>query len=406
MYDVIIIGARCAGASTSMLLANKGYKVLLVDRATFPKDLPHGHFIHRHGPARLQRWGVLDRIAATNCPPVTTFTTDYGDEPLTGRDIASDGIAFGYGPRRAALDHVLVDAAVQAGAELREGFVVEGFTSDGDRVTGIRARDEAGGPAVCERAALTIGADGRNSRLARAVRAPAYEATAPLTCWYFSYWSGVPADGLEVAVRGRKVLFAFPTNDGLYAVFVGWAGSELPTIRRDVERSLMAAIDEVPELSERIRSGRREERIYGMADVPNFLRRPYGPGWALVGDAGSHKDPFMALGICDAFRDAELLAQAFDDAQSGRRGMDDAMADYERHRNEATMPDYRQNLERARFTPFPDDLMGLRRALQGNARETSRYYLALEGMIPPASFFNAENVQRIAAGAGAHGTAD
>jgi flavin-dependent dehydrogenase len=296
MYDVIVIGARCAGASTAMLLARKGYKVLLVDRATFPKDIPHGHFIHRHGPRRLQRWGLLDRIVAINCPPVTSRTTDYGEIPLTGRELIVDGVALGYGPRRVVLDKVLIDAAVEAGAELREGFTVEGFTTDGDRITGIRGREKGRGSAVTEWASVTVGADGRNSRLARAVQAPKYEVTLPLTCWYFSYWSGVPHDGLQVVVRGNKVLFAFPTNDGLLGLFVGWSSTELPTARADIEGQLMAAVDEVPELADRIRAGRREERFYGMADVPNFLRKPYGPGWALVGDAGCQRIRFWRSG--------------------------------------------------------------------------------------------------------------
>ena len=198
MYDAIVIGARCAGAPTAMLLARKGYDVLLVDRATFPSDLPHGHFIHRHGPRRLNRWGLLDRVVATNCPPITSMTSDFGDFPLVGTGLMVDGVALGYGPRRSALDNVLVAAAVEAGAELRAGFVVEDFVTDGDRITGIRGRDGRGGSSVTERATVTIGADGRNSRLARFVQAPVSEATPALTCWYFSYWSGVPDNGLEV----------------------------------------------------------------------------------------------------------------------------------------------------------------------------------------------------------------
>jgi flavin-dependent dehydrogenase len=395
MYDVIVIGARCAGASTAMLLARKGYKVLLVDRATFPKDIPHGHFIHRHGPRCLQRWGLLDQIVATNCPPVTSITTDYGEIPLTGRELIVDGVALGYGPRRVVLDKVLIDAAVEAGAELREGFTMEGLTTDGDRITGIRGRERGRGSAVTERASITVGADGRNSHLARAVQAPKYEVTSPLTCWYFSYWSGVPHDGLQVAVRGNKVLFAFPTTDGLFGLFVAWSSTELPTVRADIEGQLMAAVDEVPELADRVRAGRREERFYGMADVPNFLRKPYGPGWALVGDAGCHKDPFLALGICDAFRDAELLVEALHSGLSGRYLLEQAMADYECQRNKATMVDYQQNLDRAQFKPLPAEMAQLRLALRGNQEDTNRYYMAIEGMIPPETFFNPENVQRI-----------
>jgi flavin-dependent dehydrogenase len=380
-----------------MLLARQGYRVLLVDRATFPSEIPHGHFIHRHGPARLRRWGLLDRIVATNCPAVTSMTSDFGDFPLVGHDLAVDGVALGYGPRRAALDKVLVDAAVEAGAELREGFVVEDFIADGERITGIRGRDRRGGAAVTERAAVTVGADGRNSRLARAVRAPVYEATPAVTCWYFSYWSGVPDEGLEVYVRHNRVIFAFPTSDGLFGLFVAWPSAELAAVRADIEGQFMAVIDQVPVLAERVRGGRREERFYGATDLPNFLRAPYGPGWALVGDAGCHKDPFLALGICDALRDAELLAEALGDGLSGRCALEVALAGYERRRNEATLPDYRQNLHAARFEPPPAEVTQLRAALRGNQEATNRFIMANEGMIPREAFFNPENLQRLMA---------
>ena len=395
MYDAIVVGARCAGAASAMLLAHKGYKVLLVDRAAFPSDIPHGHFIHRHGPRRLADWGLLDRVVATGCPAVRAMTTDFGDMPLTGTDLAVDGVALGYGPRRSALDKILVDAAVEAGAELRERFVVEEFVTDAEGITGVRGRTRQGGSLVTERARVTVGADGRNSRLARAVQAPAYEVTPPLTCWYFSYWSGVPDVGLEVYARDNRAIFAFPTNDGLFAVFIGWPSVQFPAVRADIEGRFMAAIEGVPALAERVRSGRREERFRGATDVPNFLRKPYGPGWALVGDAGCHKDPFLALGVCDAFRDAELLADALDDGLAGRRPLPEAMADYERERNAASLPDYHQNVHLARFQPLPADQVRLRAALRGNEEETNRFYLATQGMVPRETFFNPANLQRL-----------
>ena len=186
MYDAIILGARCAGSPTAMLLARQGYKVLLLDRAAFPSHLPHGHFIHRGGPRQIQKWGLLDDLIAAGCPPVTTFQQSIDDLALTGTDLAVDGVAFGYGPRRDVLDKVLVDAAVDAGAELREKFSVQEIFMEGDTVAGIRGRDNDGSPTVTERARIVIGADGRNSMLARAVQAPAYETMPTLLCWYFS----------------------------------------------------------------------------------------------------------------------------------------------------------------------------------------------------------------------------
>lgn len=400
MYDVIVCGARCAGAPTAMLLARKGYETLLLDRASFPSDLPHGHLIHRDGPRRLAAWGLLDRVAATNCPPITTMTTDYGDHPLTGVGLERNGVALAYAPRRWALDQVLVEAAVEAGAELRTGFRVLEYIREAGRITGIRGGggDRRG---VTEHAILTVGADGRRSLLARTVSAPLYHATPPFTCWYFSYWSGLGDRGLELYLRDRKVIIGFPTNDGLTGIFVAWPAAELDQVRRDTEASFLAALDEVPELGERVRAGRREERILGTTDLPNFFRTPFGPGWALVGDAGFHQDPYLALGISDAFRDAELLVDAIDAGLSGRRPIEEAMAGYERARNESARADYRLNLELARFTPLPPDLMRIRAAIRGDQEATNRYFRAMQGLIPREQFFNPENLERLASRAAA-----
>jgi flavin-dependent dehydrogenase len=400
MYDVIVIGARCAGAPVAMLLARKGYKVLLVDRSTFPSEIAHGHFIHRQGPKLLARWRLLDKIVESNCPPVLTQTTDYGDFPLIGRTLMMEGVAFGYAPRRSVLDNILIDAAIDAGAELREGFCVEDFLSEDDRLMGVRGKSNRGGSVVTERALITIGADGRRSHLARAVRAQLYQSSPTLTCWYFSYWSGVPNDGLEIYLRQRRVIFAFPTNHNMFSIFIGWPIEEFYRVRLDIAGNFMRVLELVPRLAERVRIGRREERFYGTGDVPNFFRKPYGPGWALVGDAGCHKDPFTALGICDAFRDAELLANAVDEGLSGKRLIEETMADYEKRRNEASAIDYQRNIDFARFKPLPPETYQLRAALRGNQKDTNRFIMATEGIIPQEEFFNPENLSRIMEDAG------
>jgi len=395
MYDAIVIGARCGGASTALLLARKGHRVLLVDRAVFPSDIPHGHLIHRGGPARLASWGLLQRVIATGSPAITAMSSDVGDFTLGANGLAVDGVPVALGPRRTALDRVLVDAAVEAGVELRAGFSVESLTMDGDRVTGIRGGDRRTGTSVTERATLTIGADGRNSHVARTVSAPEYEQQPSLTCWYFSYWSDVAGNALELHDRHGRAIFAFPTNDELFAVFVAWPSSELSVVRADIERQFLAALDGAPPLGDRVRAGRRADRFYGATDLRNFLRKPFGPGWALVGDAGCHKDPYLALGITDAFRDAELLVTAVHEGLSGGRDLGDALAEYERRRNEATMPDYRMNIERARFTPISATERVLRSALHGNAEATRQFFLAIEALAPREVFFGPENMGRL-----------
>jgi flavin-dependent dehydrogenase len=327
---------------------------------------------------------------------------DLGDFPLAGENLVVDGIAMGCGPRRKVLDKILVDAAIAAGAELREQFIVEEFTHDGERMTGIRGRNTREGGKTTEHGRIIIGADGRNSHLARTVRAPAYEAVSTLLCYYFSYWSGVPCDALEVYVRHRRIIFAFPTHDELTAIFIGWPVEEFHEVRSDIEGNFIKVLGLVPNLVERVRAGRREERFYGSADLPNFFRKPFGPGWALVGDAGHHKDPYLALGIPDAFRDAEHLAHAVHEGLSGARAMDEALADYEKRRNEMAIASYHENLASARFTPPPPAVLQLVAALQQNQnqQDINHFLMARTAMIAPEEFFNPENLGRIMSEAG------
>jgi flavin-dependent dehydrogenase len=398
MYDVIIVGARCAGSATALLLARRGFKVLVVDKARFPSEIPLGHFIRLRGPKLLRDWGILDDIVRSGCPPVTKMTIDLGDFPLTGTNLVHDGVALGYGPRRGVLDAILIEAAIAAGAEFRAGFSVDEYLSDGAAVTGIRGRVYATGTHVAERARVTVGADGRHSSLARAVSAPAYEEIAPLACWYFSYWSDVALDHLEIYRRNRSAVFAFPTNAGLTAIFAGWPISEFGKVRQNIAGAFTDVFEHIPDLEERVCAGRQEERFYGSADLPNFFRKPFGPGWALVGDAGYHKDPYMALGISDALHDAQLLACAMDEGFSGSRPILGAMARYEQQRNEASMQLYRQNAEQARFRPVPEKELAIRAAIRGDQQATNTFYMALQGMIPREEFFNPANLQQISEG--------
>ena len=398
MYDVIVVGARCAGAPLAMLLARTGARVLLLDRVRFPSDIPHGHFIHRHGPRRLRSWGLLDRLAART-PAVANMLIDVGDFPLRASNLIEDGMAWGYGPRRSTLDKLLVDAAIEAGAEFRDGVGVVDYVFSDGRLTGVRCRDHMG-VQFEERATIIVGADGRHSQLARAVDAPMYQHVPTVLCYYFGYWSDVETEDFELYLRAqeRRVLFSFKTEDDLFAVFVGAPIEELPQIRRDIEGSFMAALDLAPDFAARIRAGQREERFYGASDLPNFYRKPYGPGWALVGDAGLHKDPFLALGICDAFRDVELLAAAIGDGLAGRRVLEEALADYESKRNAASAADYDQNIADARFPPPPARMLALRAAVRDSPDETTRMIKARNGMIDPASFFNPQNISRLVSG--------
>lgn len=397
MYDAIVIGARCAGASTAMLLGCLGHKVLLVDRAAIPSEIPQGHFTHRGGPQRLHRWGVLDKIANSGCPLISNVVLTIGGIPIVGQGLFVEGVPFGCGPRRRVLDGLLVETAVAAQVEVRDRFLVEDFLGDGDQIAGIKGRDLQSGQHFTERAHIVIGADGRHSRLAQAVQAPMYEEVPSVSCYYFSYWRDVSGDALELYVGQSNIIFAFPTNDDLFAVFIAWPIDQFYGVRGDVETQFYQTLAIAPELAMRIRAGKQVERFYGTSDLPNFFRKPYGAGWALVGDAGHHKDPYMALGITDALRDAELVATAVHDGLSGERAIGDALANYEQQRNEQSRPIYYENLARARFTPPPPEFAQIRDALLRNQvqEDINQFLKANLGLIPREHFFNPENIGRI-----------
>ncbi len=168
-YDAIVVGARCAGAPTAMLLAQKGYKVLVVDRASFPSDTVSTHVIHAPGMAALARWGLFDQVIASGCPPIETYSFDFGPFTIAGTPRPQDGMSAAYAPRRTILDKILVDAAARAGAEVRERFTMEELLVEDGSVVGIRGHDE-GGRSVDERARVVVGAGGRNTHKTNAVR--------------------------------------------------------------------------------------------------------------------------------------------------------------------------------------------------------------------------------------------
>lgn len=398
-YDAIVIGARCAGSPTAMLLARQGHKVLLLDRATFPSDTVSTHLIHPPGMAALRRWGLEDALIASGCPPIDTYVFDFGPVTIIGSPGTADAPAS-YAPRRTVLDKLLVDAAAKAGAEVREGFTVEEIVIEDGKVTGIRGHDRSG-VTVTERARIVIGADGRHSRLAKAVHAEQYNEKPEIEASYYSYWSGLPMNGhTEMYLREGRGFAAWPTNDDLTLVVSGWPYSEFDDNRKDIESSFMRSIDMVPEFAKRMGAARREERFVGAA-VPNFFRKPFGPGWALVGDAGYNKDFVTAQGINDAFRDAELCADAVHLWLSGRRKFDDAMSEYQETRDGHAMPMYEFTAQVASFEPPPPEQQQLMAAMSGNKSAMNGFAQVFAGVLSPAEFYSEENVGRIFAAASA-----
>jgi flavin-dependent dehydrogenase len=392
-YDAIVVGARCAGSPTAMLLARKGYRVLMVDQASFPSDTLSTHVIHAPGIAALSRWGLLDQVVDTGCPPINTYSFDFGPFTITAPPRPQDGIATGYAPRRTLLDKILVDAAVSAGVELRERFTVEGLLIEDGTVVGLRGRDENGQPVV-DRAKVVIGADGRNSEVAKAVHPEQYNDKPKLMWSYYSYWSGLPVDGFEIFVRPDRGFAAVGTNDGLTLVVVGWPYAEAQAYKTDIEANYLKTLELAPDFAARVRAATRVEPFSGGA-VPNFFRKPFGAGWALVGDAGYNKDPITAQGISDAFRDAELCADALDEAFSGARPFDEAMSSYQQARDTHVLPTYDFTTQLATLEPPPPEMQQLLGAVHGNPDAMSAFVSLTAGTVSPAEFFSPENIGQV-----------
>jgi flavin-dependent dehydrogenase len=336
--------------------------------------------------AALQRWNLLGEVIAAGTPPIERYAFHFGPVTISGTPHPDDGFSVAYAPRRTVLDKILVDAAVRAGVELRERFSVAEYVIADGAVVGVRGHDR-GGAAVLERAKVVIAADGRNSELARAVRAETY-APRPKGQWaYYTYFQDLPVDGLETYIQPYRGWGACPTNDGLTMVVAGWPIAEADAYKADPEGNLFTTFDMVPEFGDRARNATRVERLTG-ASVPGYLRKPYGPGWVLVGDAAYNKDPITAQGIIDAFHDAESVAGALHQVWSGATTFDQAMHAHQRARDARVMPIYEFTSELATMEPPPPEMQQLLGQIHGNQAAMDAFVSVNAATVSPAQFFD------------------
>lgn len=392
MYDAIVIGARAAGSPTAMLLARTGYRVLVVDHATFPSDTLSTHVVHAPGIAALGRWGLLDAVVATGCPPVDRYRFDFGPFSLAGTSLPVDGSSTAYAPRRTVLDAILVDAAAAAGAEVRQGYHVDGVVVEDGAVVGIRH----GGS--IERARVVIGADGRTSHLARAVGAEEYATKPRVQYSFYTYFRDLPVTEMENYIRPHRGFAMVPTNDDLTMVVAGWPYAERAAYKADPETNFLATVRAVPEVADRLAGATREAPFLGGA-VPGYFRKPHGDGWALVGDAGYNKDPITAQGITDAFHDAERCAEAVDRWLGGSATQEEAMAAWQHERDAKAMPIYEFTSQLATLAPPPPEMQALLAAAHGNQDAMDGFASVVSGALSPAEYFSVANIEAIMAAA-------
>ncbi len=394
-YDVIVVGARVAGAATAMLLARQGLRVLAVDRAGFPSDTVSSHQLQVPGAALLHQWGLLGKLTAAGTPPTRRVRFDAGGGlVMDGRFPAYGGVDALYSPRRTLLDSVLVEAAREAGAEVRENFRVTQLTASGNRITGITG-SARGRPAVTETADLVIGADGKRSLVAGAVGARRYRERPVRSFASYSYWAGVPVSGGEIYQRPGRAVAVFPTNGELTMVYVAAPITEFASARADLEDHYLSTLDRCGDLGERVRAGKRAERLRTTPDQPNTFRCAHGPGWALAGDAGVVMDSVSAQGMTNALRDASYLSDAVIAGLGGSRPLADALRDHQCRRDRAIRGMYDFTLDLAAFAPASTGQRLFLAAVAADQQETDRFLGAFAGIVPAERYFTLGTAVRI-----------
>ena len=379
-YDVVVVGGRIAGASTAMLLARAGARVALVERQRLGSDTVSTHGIMRAGILQLSRWGLLDRVVAAGTPPVVRSVFHYPDGDRLQVSIRpSPGVDALYGPRRTVLDRILVDAAEEAGVHvLAETTVTSLVQDETGRVSGVVAQDSIGSRRQIE-AAMTVGADGLRSVVARQVGAPVLRQGRTASAVLYRYIDDLPAAGYEWVYGDRATAGLIPTNDGATCVFVCTTPARMRQLRRSGrERAYSALLASAsPTLVDRVLGAGARTPMSGWGGVPGHVRQSWGPGWALVGDAGYFKDPITAHGITDGLRDAELLADRILETLDGRIPEAEALSAYQETRDRLSSQMFEATEEVAAFEWDAARARGLLRAVSAAMSDEVDYLQAL-----------------------------
>jgi flavin-dependent dehydrogenase len=336
-HDVVVVGARCAGAATAMLLARQGFDVVAVDRTRFPSDTLSTHCLARGGVVQLHRWDLLGEVLESGAPAIREVSFHVADTVIRKAIKASAGVDHLIAPRRHVLDHILLRAAERDGAEVRSGITVTGVSRDRTgRVAGVVGRDAEGAPVEIS-ARFVIGADGLRSRIARAVEAPITDQRHSNGSCFYTYVAGLDFAGTEFHLSDGGFVGLFPTHGGEANVWISTPADRAAGLRGngDRYRAFRNLVREIaPAFAERLDAARETAPVRGFAGMPNHLRQPVGDGWALVGDASYFRDAITGHGMTDAFRDAEHLARTVGAVLAGEVDEREALSAYHQRRDE------------------------------------------------------------------------
>lgn len=301
-FDVVVVGARCAGSPLATMLARRGLNVCVLDRAHFPSETPSTHMIQSCGVDVLDELGVLDTLMSAGAAPLHAATIASDHVRIQASiDAQTDHPVLCL--RRLTLDVLLVEAAGAAGAEIRTGTRVTGLRHDGHRVTGVRTDKGSIG------ARLVVGADGRHSTVAAEIGAQEYDVTPPGRMVAWGYFEGVDREGLARFGRMKDMGYlAGPTDGDLYMAAIAPDHTRANEFQADRDTFFTNAIQDWPELADLMADATRVGPLRVFTKWHGYFRRSAGPGWVLVGDAGHFKDFSPGQGISDALRQARQLA--------------------------------------------------------------------------------------------------
>ena len=385
VYDAVVVGGRVAGASTALLLARGGARVAVLERSGPGRDTLSTHGLMRAGVLQLSRWGILPRIVAAGTPAISSTLFQYGDGTTTRVSIRPRaGVHALYAPRRYLLDSVLLDAAADAGADILYGATVAGLLGgENGQVRGVRAV-RSDGRTVEVPAVITVGADGIRSTVGDLVRAPVLRRGRWASAVLYRYIGELPGDGYEWAYGSAAAAGLIPTNGGETCLFVSAPPSGLRAFRRAGTEHAFATLlsQAAPGLVERVRAAGPAGRLHGWAGMRGYIRRSWGPGWALVGDAGYFKDPITTHGMTDALRDAELLAEAILASGAGERPAAVSLARYQATRDRLSARLYAVTDEIASYRWDTASIQGLLRRVSSAMTDEVVYLEALSADHP------------------------
>ena len=352
------------------------------------------HMIFHSGVKKICDWGLLDRVIETGCIPMRKFRLDLGEFALTGQAPPANGVDMALGPKRDVLDKLLVDAALEAGAEYRDEVSVSSLIWNNDRVCGIQYKGKNG--EIREEAAwIVIGADGRNSSIAKLVGVEESNAHPRAQGTYFAYFDNFPLDDMEFISRPGRMFYSWATNDEQTMAGMCCKYKDFKEQNTDPEKYFYKELEEFsPEMYDRVRAASRATE-WRSGSTRGFSRKPHGPGWALVGDASVTVDPISASGISLAFKDADDLAVAVHKVLSGQGNENEIMQAYEEKRDSVSLPMLGFSYEMGKLEDPPQEMIDLFVAMASNQEATDSYFGVFAQTVPVGAFFDPENIKKI-----------